>query len=468
MARALTDIMRPVVWCRGDDPVRDAARRISEAGGSCALVRTPDGVGIVTDHDFRRRVASGAVPLSAPVAELASVPALGIDGHESQETCLLRMVEHGVHHLVITDAAGGPIGIVRAIDLAQIEVRDPLLIRSVVDAASDLDGLVEAARALPAALVELRASGLPAGHVGAAHASVVDAIVRRAIVLRADPVLAEVSHSWVLLGSLARREPLPLSDLDTALIWEDCSPDPAEPVRAAAKAVLHDLGRCGLVPCPNGANATNPLFSRSRADWSRAAREWMHDPTREGALLQSAMIADSRPLTNPELGRHLTDVLRSHMRTSQFLRALLDEALAWRPPTGVVRAFIVKRRGEHRGELDLKRALTPAVAIGRWIGIATGNADGTTPQRLRRGADAGLLAPGERDTLLGGFEMIYALLLDQEVGAIRAGATPSTYVSPQTLDPLTRRVLRETLRAIRAVQTRVDQEALWRLTGATR
>jgi CBS domain-containing protein len=192
----------------------------------------------------------------------------------------------------------------------------------------------------------------------------------------------------------------------------------------------------------------------------------MHDPTAEGALLLSAMVADSRPVTDVPLGLHLTDSIRTHTRTSQFLRALLDEALAWRPPTGFIRDFIVHHTGEHRGQLDLKRGgLAPVVALGRWIAIAVGEARGTTAQRLRRGAAAGLLTSDEALTLVGGYESIYALVLDHEVAALRSGGKPQTFIAPRDLDTLTRRHLRETFRAITYVQDRVDQDWARRLPG---
>jgi CBS domain-containing protein len=467
--RSLPEVARPVVWCRADDRIRDVAREISSAQHSCALVRTASGLGIVTDHDFRQRVASGDVALDAPVALIATVPALTIQDDTTQAAALVQMVEHGVHHLVVTDQSGEPVGIVRVVDLAQVEVRDPLLIRSAIENAPTAPALAEVCRSLPGTLVALHDSGVPAPRIGVLHAAIVDAAVRRAIALRPDHALADVRHSWVLLGSLARREPLPRSDVDTALVWADpagSAPDPSAGARAFAGQVLSDLRRCGLRPCPNGANADNPLFSRSRSAWATAARGWVHDPTAEGALLLSAMVADSRPLTDVPLGLHLTDSIRSHTRTHQFLRALLDEALGWRPPTGFVRDFIVHHTGEHRGKLDLKRGgLTPVVALGRWIAIATGESRGTTPQRLRHGVAAGLLTADEAQTLIGGHESIYSLLLDHEVAALRSGAQPATLIAPRDLDTLTRRHLRETFRAIIRVQERVDQDWARRLPG---
>jgi CBS domain-containing protein len=458
--RRLADVMRPIVWCDEGDRVRHVADRIGAAGQSCALVRTGRGLGIVTDNDFRRRVATGRLGVDAPIADLATVPALTIDADATRATALLTMVEHGVHHLVVTGGSGEPVGVVRVVDLTGAEVRDPILVRAAVENATTMDELVDAARLLPTTLVELFDDGVPAVRVGAVHAAVVDAIVRRVLVLRRDPVLGGVRHSWVLLGSLARRSPLPLSDVDTALVWDDVrasGEEAADAIRAAAGGVLDDLERCGLARCTNGANADNPLFSRSRADWIAAARRWQEDATETKALLLSAIVADSRPLTNPPLGRALTHRIRSHTRTTHFLRALLSEALAWRPPTGFVRDFVVQHTGEHRGQLDLKAGgLTPVVGLARWIAVVSGDATGTTPDRLRRGAEVGLLSHDEAETLAGGFDDVYSLLMEHQIAAVRAGKTPTTYIAPRDLDILTRRHLRETFRAIGMLQARVD------------
>lgn len=466
MDRPFVQLVRPIVWCRATDRIRDVAQRISEYDQSCALVSTDAGLGIVTDHDFRHRVAAGEVGVDAPVSELATVPALTIDQHATQAAGLLRMVEHAIHHLVVLDETDEPVGVVRAVDLAQVEVRDPLVVRSAIEAATTVDEVAEAAQLLPGTIVALHDREVAATHIGALHAAVVDAIIRRVLQLRRDPVLAQVRYSWLVLGSLARREPLPLSDLDTALVWADPPPDPppAESIREAAGRILDDLRQCALVPCPHGTGANNPTFSRSRAAWTAAISDWQRDPSGETALLMSAMVTDSRPLTEPELGRTLTSPIDDPTGSSRLVRHLLNEALGFRPPTGFVRDFVVEHNGEHRGQLDLKKGgLAPVAALGRWVSMVTGDARGTTPERLRRGADQGLLTTDEAQTLTGAFQYVYAMVLHEEAEALRSGATGSTFVAPGDLDSLTRRHLRESFRAIRSVQARLDEHWLARL-----
>ena len=257
---------------------------------------------------------------------------------------------------------------------------------------------------------------------------------------------------------MARHEPLPGSDVDTGIVWADAgSPDPAPRIRQDAARVLDDMEKCGLRRCPDGANADNPLFSRSRSAWVAAARTWITDPAQDSALLLSSIAADSRPITEVAIGRAVTDAIRETTRSAEYLDALLRFTLSTRPPVGFVRDFVVEHSGEHRGGLNLKRGgLRPISALARWLGIVVGDVRGSTPDRLSRAAAAGLLTADEAETLAGAFKDVYELLLRQEVAAIRSGQPVSNWIAPRDLDSLTRRHLRDSFRAISAVQAQVE------------
>lgn len=451
--------MRPVVWCTATSPVRAVAAEMTRTDQSCALIRTPDGLGIVTDRDFRSRVATAEVGADAPVSEIMSVPVHTVPSSATLAAAFVQMVKAGVHHLVVQDESDEPIGILRAMDLASVEVRDPLLIRTAIDAAAGISELSQACRLLPATIVELHDTGVPAEHIGALHAALTDAILGRLLLLSGQPSGTLPPCSWLVLGSMARHEPLPGSDVDTGIVWADpaAGADPAEDIRKWATRVLAELEQCGLRRCPDGANADNPLFSRSRSAWAAAARRWITDPTLEGALLLSSIAADCRPITEVAIGRAVTDTIRQTTRSTDFLEALLHFTLTTKPPTGFVRDFVVEHSGEHRGDLDLKRGgLRPISALARWLAIATGEVRGSTPDRLSHAVDAHLLTAGEAEALSGAFRDIYELLLRQEVAAIREGHEPSAWIAPRDLDPLTRRHLRDSFRAISAVQAELD------------
>lgn len=464
----VTRYMRVIVWCDASAPVRDAAEAVTRAGQSCAVIRTSQGIGIVTDRDFRSKVATGGISVDDPVHLIMSAPVNAVPSTMTLATAFVQMVKSGVHHLVVQDEDATPIGILRAMDLASVEVRDPMLIRTAIDAAADVSELIQACRLLPPTVVELHDTGVPAEHMGALLAALTDAVLGRLLMWSSDASPLP-DRSWLVLGSMARQEPLPGSDVDTGLVWADHG-DAAElggHVRRGAACVLDDMEKCGLRRCPDGANADNPLFSRSRSAWTAAARAWVTEPTREGALLLSSIAADSRPITELTIGRAVTDTIRQTTRSTEFLDALLGFTLTARPPVGFIRDFVVDHTGEHRGGLDLKRGgLRPISALARWLAIATGEVRGSTPERLGHAAAAGLLTKDEAETLAGAFKDVYELLLRQEVAAIRDGKPPSSWIAPRDLDLLTRRHLRDSFRAISAVQAQLAGAWKARLTRA--
>lgn len=457
---SVTRYLREIVWVDHSNSIREVARAMTAAEQSCALIRTRDGLGIVSDRDFRSRIGSGDISIDATISTIMSSPVITIPHHISLATAFLTMVTEGVHHLVVVDDYDQPIGVVRAMDLASVELRNPLLIRSAIESAGTIAELATAASMLFPTLIELHDSGIPALHVGALQSAIVSAILVRLINL--SPTLnGPIEHSWLILGSLARGEPLPASDVDTAIVWADtlAGIDPAEEIRNNASQMLDLMEKCGLSRCPDGANADNGLFSRSRASWVAVSSGWLTDPSRAGALLLSAITADSRPLTQEVLGRTITETIRSTAHSREFLHESLRFALAKKPPIGFVREFVVQAGGQSHGELNLKTGgLTPISALARWSSIVIGDVRGGTIERLKRAAQENFLLIEESEILTNAFRDIYQLIFEKEIEAIRAGHRATTLISPNRLDSLTRRHLRETFRAISTIQNRIHSD----------
>lgn len=463
--RPIADFMRVPLWAEPGTSMRDAARLMTEDNQSCILIRTPGGVGIMTDSDTRRWIARPDSGPTDPISALATVPARSVPATVTTSAAFVEMVTHGVHHLLVHDAAGAIIGVARVFDLSTAEIRDPLTVRAAIDRAQTLGDLVEASALLHPTVLELVGSGLSALRVAALLGAMIEAVVHKCVSL--EPALADSTGprpAWLVLGSLARSEPLPYSDVDSGLVWQNPDgPETAERLRTAAGRVIDAFERCGLRRCPDGANATNPLFSRSLEEWIGSVHRWVENPDQAGALLLSSIIADSRAITGLGVGRSLSEAISRLAANRRFARLMLEEALAVKPPTGFVRDFVVEANGRHRGELDLKgRGLRPVVGLGRWIAATTRTAVMTTDDRLQHGASAGLLSQDESDTLRGAYRDMYELLFGREVAAIAENRPVSTYLDPKDLDTLTRRHLRESFRAISKVQSRLVNT--WALT----
>lgn len=458
LERPLGEVVRPITWCEPGDSIRHVAALITQTGSSCALFRDSGRIGVVTDDDFRRRVATGEVSVEAAISVIASIPAISMSSERTVSTAYLFMIEHDVHHLVVVNATGAPVGVARVVDMAAADVRNPLVIRAATSAATTMDELVDACRLLDPTTVELWEAGLPVEHLGKLRATMIEAIFRKIIELCAQtPPLNELDCSWMLLGSLGRREPLPNSDVDTAMAWTAAPGGPVpsrHDVAAATAPLMAALTACGLSPCPQGLNASTALFNRSREQWRETVDLWRADPANPDNLLLASTMLDARPITRPALAQPMRSALVGGIG-GDFTRSMTRFALIDRPPSGFVREFVVGHFGDQKNHLNIKKAgLRPVAALARALSQRTGDPSGSTPERLERARGSGLLTTDEADTLIGAFTLCYHLVFGSQIAAIGAGRPVESAIDPTTLDPLERRHLRSAFRAVTHIQDR--------------
>ena len=468
-SRVATLIRTPPLVCQGSEPVREAAKRMTDQGASAVLVPHGDTFGIVTDRDLRSRVIAAGLSPDAPVSAIMTEPAYTVTADRLGGDVLLDMLERNVHHIPVLSAAGEVLGVVDDGDLAAAEGRKPLLLRRAIALAESPADLAAVAAGLNPTIIALHDARVAAEHVAAVRSVVLDALTRRLVELAVrDAGDPPVPFTWYALGSLARREAVPSSDVDSALAWEDESPetsghDPGQVtgyLGRVARAVDEGLRACGMSPDAHGASAANPLFARSLASWHRAARSLSEDPTQEKALILVSVITDSRPVwsTRGSVASGLWEA-RPYPDHPYLLRLLARFALSFRPPTGFLRDFVVEHSGERRGQLDIKHGgMIPIVDLARWAGMAAGIASASTLERLRAAEAAGTMESAEARTLMEAFGFIFSLRLDHQVEQLRSGQPPDDFIDPKTLNPLARSYLREAFRAVASVQANLAAE----------
>ncbi len=467
--RPLREVMRPLTWCDANMPVREVAALMRDDGASCAVYVVDDTPGIITDADFRNKVVTGEVSIDAPVAAIASFPALMVADDTTLDTAYITMVESGIHHLLASDRSGRAVGVARVVDIADTDVRNPLLVRSAAESARTTPDLVAASKQVLPTLVELVESGLPSRHVGALHAAMVEALYLRVVeMVTADSILDDVECSWLLLGSIGRRETLPDSDVDTALVWstrEETDHNDAQRSSAVVEAVMpimKTMQLCGLTPCPQGLNAVNPEYNMSALSWRRQIAGWRQSPFAPEQLLRISTMADARAVTSPSLTLGLRREIVWGDNRQELNAAMNALAMNTRPPAGFVRGFVVERLGNRRGHLNLKKAgLRPIASMARALALRAGDTTGSTPERLDRAHRAGYITDDENDTLKNAFELIYGMTIDAQLTALRSGTAVSSNVSLDQINHLERRHLRDVFRAVSQIQERLLHYPLW-------
>ena len=459
-------IRNPPLVCQGSEPIREAARRMTDQGASAVLVPHGRSFGIVTDRDLRTRVIAADRSPDAPVSAIMTEPAYTVTADRLGGDVLLDMLERNVHHIPVLSPGGEVQGVVDDGDLVAAEGRKPLLLRRAIALAESPADLTAVAAGLDPVIIALHDARVTAEHLTAVRSVVLDALTRRLVELAVrDAGPPPVPFTWYALGSLARREAAPSSDVDSALAWGDDrsggeAPDVADYLGRVTRAVDEGLRACGMSPDAHGASAANPLFARSLASWHRAGQSLSEDPTQEKALILVSVLADSRPVwsSSGAASGGLWEA-RPYPEHPYLLRLLARFALSFRPPTGFLRDFVVEHSGERRGQLDIKHGgMIPIVDLARWAGMAAGVASASTLERLRAAEAAGTMESPEAQTLMEAFGFIFSLRLDHQVEQLRRGQAPDDFIDPKTLNPLARSYLREAFRAVASVQANLAAE----------
>lgn len=460
--RPVGELLRaPLCTAEESTSLREAARRMTACGASAVVVPIGHGrVGILTDRDLRTVVADGVDASATALREAMTAPAWTAAADRLGGEVLLDMLDRGVRHVPVLGAGGELLGVLEDVDVVAATTRSSFGLRTRIARARDVDEVVAAARELAPTIVALHDARVAPADIAGITAVVADAVTRRLIEL-STPDAPPRPLTWLALGSLARREAVPSSDVDSALVWVGPEDDPvaAAHARDLAARVMAGLAAAGFRADANGAVATNPLFARSYEAWAAAARSWLHDPTQEKAPILVSLVVDARPVWGARQSPAVPDVFRDARRHPDLLRLLGRYALAHRPPTGFLRDFVVEHSGRRRGRLDLKRGgLVPIVDLARWAGMAAGVTGASTPARLRAAAAAGTLPPAAAATLEEAFHLVLGLRLAHQVEQLRTGAEPDDLVRPADLSAVTRASLREAFRAVASVQRRLSAE----------
>ena len=435
--------------CDAETTIHEAAGLMNSDGRSAILVRTRDGLGIVTDVDLREKVVVGRVSRDAPVSAIMSAPVHTIRADTLAAEASIAMLAHGVRHLPVLDGDGGVVGIVSAGDLMSLEARNPFALRHSLQSAGDEDELVAAAGDVPKLFVDLFDARLEASVIcrvlTVLHDTMTARLLDLAFARRGAP---PVDYAWLVFGSAARNEFTLASDQDNGLAYADTD-DPAvdEYFCRVAEDVNAGLARCGIEADPHAVLAGTPYWHKTLTGWRQRllevpdGRRARPRGARERVLRLPA--GGRAALRDPGADRH-------HARGALVPATSCSGSRAWARTTarrsrGSVRSWTAWSTSSRAGSSPSRTS--PATT--RWRTGSRSRRRSTAWPRSARSTRQG--AECDR-TLREAYLTLKQLQLEHHAEAVRAGKKPDNVIDTDALRPLTRANLQEALRAVAAAQ----------------
>ena len=266
--------------------------------------------------------------------------------------------------------------------------------------------------------------------------------------------------TWLAFGSEARAEQTLHTDQDNALLFDVAPGDTAAAQRDRllpfAQRVNRMLAEIGFPLCPGNVMAGNPELCLSREEWSNKYSELIESQSPQ-ALLKGSIYLDARATAGETdaFDQVLASAVAAAQRNTQFLHALAQVALGFRPALGLIRSFAT-RRAEQGRLLDLKKnGLQSFVAATRTLALANGLTLPNTEERLDALAAMGVLDPRDSSAWTEAFSFLQVLRMRAHQQQSEQGLALSNEIDPDSLNPLDRRILKEALRQAQRLHDRL-------------
>lgn len=447
-----------------DTALRTALEVMSRAGIGSLVIAGEDKkpVGVFTRSDLLDRVVLADLPLTTPISQAMSASPLTLEEHATAYDAMLEMASNGVRHVLVTDIQGRLTGVVSERDLFALQRVGLRQVRQTIDSAVDIETLQQATVDVRQLAFNMLAQGIGAEQLTQFISALNDALTRRVIQMNLENHNFDgIEWCWLAFGSEGRDEQTFVTDQDNGIVFE-CTDNATvhslkERFLAFAREVNRDLDRIGFPLCKGNIMASNPQWCLTLDEWKEQFSRWIRVPQPE-ALLNATIFFDFRPL----LGQvALAETMRRHLLAQtesnpMFLKAMAQNALDVEPPLGKIRDFLTDLEPGHPGKIDLKKYGSRIfVDVARIYALATGVHNANTVQRLRLASQRMSIRPDEVNAVLEGLHFIQILRLRHQYLDAEAGGAGDNLINPDDLNELDRRILKESFRQARKLQTRL-------------
>ena len=447
-----------------ETPLRQALEIMSQAGVGSLVIAGEDRkpVGVFTRSDLLDRVVLADLPQTSPISAAMSPSPFMLEEYATAYDAMLAMATHGIRHVLVTDIEGRLTGVVSERDLFALQRVGLRQIRQAIDAARDIEGLQHASSDVRLLAFNMLAQGVGAEQLTQFISALNDAVTKRVLQLNLERHPFDgVDWAWLAFGSEGRDEQTFSTDQDNGIVFALPEGENLEALKerflAFARDVNHDLDRCGFPLCKGNIMASNPQWCLSLDEWKEQFSLWIRMPHPD-ALLNATIFFDFRPLFGKS---ELADNMRRHLLGQAeanpiFLQAMARNALDVAPPLGKLRDFLTDLEPDHPGKIDLKKYGSRIfVDVARIYALATGVHNSNTGQRLRQSAQRLSMKNEEINAIVEALNFIQLLRLQHQYLEGEPGEQGHNLIDPEKLNELDRRILKESFRQARKLQTRL-------------
>ncbi len=443
LTKPVRSVMSDPACCLLDTPIAQVVRLMDRSATDAVAVMGPSDelVGIVTDHDIRKRVVGANLDPRQPVSRIMSAPVVTIDEHAPVFEASVLERERNVDRLAVTDGAGKLVGMMQSSSALRPERYSSFVLTQQIRRAQSVDELAELYLQLPALVRSLVETGAVPRNICHVTTTVSDGIAQRVVALTLERLgPAPGPFVFVALGSEAREEQTLATDQDNALIYASANgraQETAEYFLHLGTEICDALDRIGYRHCRGDAMAKDSRWNQPLEQWRAYFDTWIGEPD-GSALAHCNVFFDHRALYgDTALLRRLQEHIRAGVSCRpEFLSHLALSTLDYRPPVGAFGRIVTSSSGEAAHTFDIKEAMMPIVNFARLYALRYQIEHTNTFDRLDALAAAGHLSEENHRATVQAYALLMQLRFRHQLDLVAEGRPPDNLVDPRRLTPL--------------------------------
>ena len=447
------------ITCPPDTDVVEAARLMRQHNISgVVVIENGRPLGVVTVSDLRNLIVDSNGNVSdRQVREIMSSGLISVRSSDVVAEAIFRMAKHNIHRVTVLDEAGQLRGVITDADLLRVQTRTPLYLNQEIESATSIEQLRKVSARMIAMVSFASRAGTDTKSLVQLISHLNDAFTLRIIALleSVEGIRLPPGAAYLALGSEGRGEQTLRTDQDSAIVYaDDLAPAELAEIERFSVRLVDALEQVGVPRCPGDTMASNPQWRRSLSGWKELLEQWVTLPKSEH-MVNFGMFQDFRtvwgdPRFEAELHAHLLNILQ---RFTLFFPYMARHIARFPPPVGMFGHIRVERRGEHRGEVDLKKAGIFAVTEGAsLLALENGAVGGSTWEKLDLLRQRGILPAGDVEIVYQAYTYLVQLRLHRQLKALEAGKQPSNHLNPLAIPDVERDRLRSALKGVATFQ----------------
>ncbi|HNP31712.1 MAG TPA: DUF294 nucleotidyltransferase-like domain-containing protein [Flavobacterium sp.] len=360
---------------------KDTAQLMTENMADNVIVTNQNyPIGIITDSDFRSKIANGRFPLISTIDRIMSSPVITVPENVSVAEAQLLMLKNNVSHLCVTADGSDKSdvkGVISEHDLIVAQANNPgVLIKEIKRSHSPKE--LKLVREKLTDLIQTSiAKNIPLPHIYNISGEIITAIIKRSVELAIlDLGSPPARYAWFSIGSQGRKEQFLLTDQDSFLVFEDVAAENYRDVKdyflKLAKRATAILEKVGYNYCPHGHMASNMLWCKSMSDWIKQYNSWMKTPGEKSNDISSIFFDYEFVIGESKIEDNLNEVIFKNTKNNAlFFDFLGNDTLRKSPPLNFFKKFNLEEEGENKGKFDIKRkAIMPLVDGARLFAVS--------------------------------------------------------------------------------------------------